>query len=95
MDATSPENTNGPWIRIPREVKEWPSFATMADAVGLDREAIDSRLEGLLFVIARVPEMFHTNGRLSIAVCAGDPQLRIWFTYDEHHVILLGIERQE
>lgn len=83
---------NGHSVRIPREIEEWPSFKVMADQIDPGRQDLDARLEGLLFDIARVPELFPSNNGLSIARYIGRPRMRIWFTYGPRKVILLGIE---
>ena len=87
---------NGP-SGIPREIVEWPSFTHEANQLDPGRRSLDQELEGLLFVIARIPEEFQQveGTRLHVAHYTGNQPLRIWFTYNDTRIILLGIEPDE
>ena len=82
---------------IPREIVEWPSYTHEADQLDPGRSKLDLELEGLLFTIARIPGEFQRieNTSLHVARYPGNQPLRIWFTYTDTHVTLLGIEPDE
>ena len=78
---------------ILREIIEGPSYAVLAKKIDPTGKSLDSRLEDLLFVIARIPEEFPAVPRTKYrrAVLYGSSTLAVWFTFDDHHVTLLGI----
>ena len=81
--------------RVPREIKNDPSYDEQVEAIGIPIEVLDQMLYGLFDAIATVPEEFDkVPGRdLYAAYYIGRPRMRIWFTFDRRTVYLLGIER--
>lgn len=85
---------------IPREIVEEASFTQQADLINLGREELDETLKNLLFVIARLPEHFESNRGpngepIGVVDHTGNPRLRVWFTYNNRFVYLLGIVRRD
>ena len=82
---------------IPRDVKEGPTFRSMADVIEAAVQALDDKLEGLPFVIARILELFvirrqpNHSPRCLARHDGSDPPLLVWFTFDTQAVTLLGI----
>ena len=64
----------------------------MAQLLRLDTQTLDEKLEGLIFNVARIPELFpavYTNDEgdlLHAAVYEGQPPLVVWFTFDANTV---------
>ena len=88
--------SSGVWV--PRDIDYHPSFESQAAAIERDTHILDEKLLDLTFNIARVPELYELHRRSGrLPLCAayylGNPRLRVWFTYDDHTVTLLGIER--
>ena len=80
--------------RIPRDIVESPTYAQQKSKAVAAPRRLDDLLEGLLFVIARIPEEFPSLGGVSLARYVGPlDNLRVWFTYDDATVALQGIER--
>ena len=71
----------------------------MAQLLRIDTETLDEKLEGLIFNIARIPELFPAMFRndegelLHAAVYGGQPPLVVWFTFDANAVHLRFITR--
>ncbi len=71
----------------------------MAQLLHIDTETLDEKLEGLIFNIARIPELFPAMFRndagelLHAAVYGGQPPLVVWFTFDANAVHLRFITR--
>lgn len=82
---------------VPRQIREPAFYAQQFDEIGLDAEALDERLEPILWEISRIPELFTRirGTELSVVDHEGDPPLRIYFTYGDEFVELLGIERRD
>jgi hypothetical protein len=80
--------------RIPRDIVESQTFAQQKTRAVAAPRRLDDLLEGLLFVIARIPEDFPALGGVSLARYLGPlDNLRVGFTYDDSTVTLQGIER--
>lgn len=78
---------------IPLDVKEGEDFVAQADTIDLERKALDAKLEGLLFIVARTPEEFPAvDDGVWMARYTGEPQMNIYYTFDSQCVTLLGIE---
>lgn len=84
---------NGHSTRV-REVVYLRSFEFSAQRLGFDTRTLDQILEGLIFVIARLPELFpamaeNDEGQfLHAARHTGTPALLVWFTFDAEAVQL-------
>ena len=71
----------------------------MVQLLRIDSETLDEKLEGLIFNIARIPELFPAMFRndegelLHAAVYGGQPPLVVWFTFDANAVHLRFITR--
>ena len=71
----------------------------MMQLLRVDTETLDEKLEGLIFNIARIPELFpamYTNDAgelLHAAVYDGQPALVVWFTFDANTVRLRFLTR--
>lgn len=71
----------------------------MMQSLRIDTATLDERLEGLIFNIARIPELYpalYTNDEgefLHAAVYAGEPPLVVWFTFDANTVRLRFLTR--
>ena len=79
---------------VVREVIHQRSFEFTAQRLGFDTRALDEKLEGLIFVVARLPELFpavaeNNDGEfLYAARYRGNPPLLVWFTFDPNTVSL-------
>lgn len=88
--------SNGHSRRV-RDVIAEQTFEYTAGLLDLDMQSLDEWLEGLVFDIARMPELFpamFTNNRgelLHAAVYSGEPALVVWFVFDSNSVRLLFI----
>ena len=86
-------STNG-HSGVVRDVVYLRSFEFMVQQHGIDTRTIDEKLEGLLFVIARLPELFpamavNDEGQtLHAARYRGIPPMLVWFTFDSNTVRL-------
>ena len=85
-------------IWVPRDISYHPSFESQANRIKLDTQILDEKLLDLTFNIARVPELYELHrhpGRMPLcaAIYQGHPRLRVWFTYNDQIVTLLGIEQ--
>ena len=93
-------SSNGHSRRV-RDVFAERTFEFTAGLLDLDTQTLDEKLEGLVFDIARIAELFpemFTNNRgelLHAAVYAGEPSLIVWFTFDANLVRLLFITRRQ
>ena len=91
-------SSNGHSRRV-RDVIAERTFEFTSGLLDLDTQTLDERLEGLIFDIARIPELFpamFTNNRgelLHAAVYAGQPPLVVWFLFDANSVRLLFVTR--
>ena len=84
---------------IPRNIVEGRIYAQQADEIDPTRQQLDEELLGVCFTIARLPEFFEEiQGPNGPPICVvdrlGNPSYRIWFTYDDQQVLLLGIVRR-
>lgn len=84
---------------IPRDIVEHPIYAQQANEIDPTTRQLDGELLGVLFDIARLPEFFEempgpTGAPICIVDRTGNPSYRIWFTYDDRRVMLLGIVRR-
>ena len=79
---------------VVREIVHLGSFEFTAQRLGFETRTLDELLEGLLFVIARLPELFppmaeNDEGQfLHAARYTGTPPLLVWFTFDAEAVQL-------
>ena len=79
---------------VVREIVHLRSFEFTAQRLGFDTQTLDEKLEGLLFVLARLPEVFpavaeNDEGELLYAArYRGTPPLLVWFTFDADAVRL-------
>lgn len=93
-------SSNGHSIRI-RDLRHQATFELSAQAIGLDVASLDERLRGVMFSIARIPEMFpvmahNSDGQeLCAARYTGEMPLIVWFTYDDMVVQLCFVTRAE
>ena len=84
-----------------RDLRHQPTFELSAHVLGLDVPTLDTKLQGVTYTIARIPELFpvmahNPNGEeLCAARYTGDPPLIIWFTYDDMVVQLWYVTRGE
>jgi hypothetical protein len=79
---------------VPREIVESHTFAEQKSRAVASPKRLDELLEGVLFVVARTPEVFPSLGGISLARYRGPlDNLRVWFQYDSRTITLLGIER--
>ena len=91
-------SSNGHSSRV-RDVFYERTFEFMAQLLRFDTQTLDEKLEGLIFDIARIPELFpamFTNDQgelLHAAVYDGEPPLVVWFTFDANSVHLRFITR--
>lgn len=81
----------------PRRIIESATFVSHATQLIPDPKLRDELLEGVLFVMARVPEEFQRIGNTRLHVArltgpAGILRLRIWFVYDDDTVELMGMD---
>lgn len=80
--------------RVVRDVVYLRTFEFMVQQHGFDTRTIDEKLEGLLFIIARLPELFPAMARndegqiLHAARYRGNPAMLVWFTFDSNTVHL-------
>ena len=80
--------------RVVREIVHLRSFEFTAQRLGFATRTVDELLEGLLFVIARLPEIFPPRAEndegqfLHAARYTGTPPLLVWFTFDAEAVQL-------
>lgn len=79
---------------VVREIVHLRSFEFSVQRLGFDTQTLDEKLEGLLFVIARLPEAFpavaeNDEGELLYAArYRGAPPLLVWFTFDANEIRL-------
>ena len=79
---------------VVRDVVYLRSFEFSAQRLGFDTRTLDVILEGLLFVIARLPEIFPARAEndegqfLHAARYTGTPPLLVWYTFDAEAVQL-------
>ena len=89
-------SSNGHSRRV-RDILYERTFEYTAGLLHLDTQTLDEKLMGLVFDIARIPELFpavFTNNRgelLHAAVYEGEPPMVVWFTFDANSVRLLFI----
>ncbi len=84
---------------IPRDIVEDRIYAQQADQIDPTRQELDEALLGVFFTIARLPEFYmQMQGPSGSPICIvdrmGNPSYRIWFTFDDQQVLLLGIIRR-
>ena len=85
---------------IPRDIVEDRIYAQQADEIDPARKQLDEALLGVFFTIARLPEFYYQDmqGPSGAPICVVDrvgiPSYRIWFTYTDQQVLLLGIVRR-
>lgn len=82
-----------------RTIIEESSYAFQVDAIEGGRGYLDEHFSDLEFTIARIPELFQVGqgpngGPICVIDHDGVMPLRIWFTYNENEVHLLGIARK-
>ena len=77
-----------------REIVEQPSWDVSAKRLPLPRQALDERLRGLTFEVARIPEDFPYvgDGDLQIARYTGNPPLKVLFTAEDERINLYWVE---
>ena len=83
--------------RIPRDIEDSEEFTELAAKIQPHREVLDEWLNGLLFVVATIPEEFDGVGNVRVAfhegsVVLGIPGLMVTFRYTDTLVTLLWIE---
>ena len=84
-----------------RDLRHQPTFELSAQVLGLDVPTLDTKLQGVTYAIARIPELFQVMAynsigeELCVAHYTGDPPLIIWFTYDDMVVQLWYVTKAE
>jgi hypothetical protein len=79
-----------------REIREEPRFTEQLNRLGIDLAYWDEIFQGLQFVLARRPDLFHklksSPLRVAVVECYKNlPALHVLFAYDDEHVYLLDV----
>ena len=88
------------WSKPLRTVIEEPNFSEQLSKLAVAHKRLDESMAGITFALARAPEEFGKvpGTQLFIAktvVYEDAPALRIFFTYTDTEVHLLGVEFAE
>jgi hypothetical protein len=86
-----------------RQIVEHPEFTAARRALDIDVKLLDEILEGVIGVIARIPETFgrveYTKKLRSVATRdwtqSGKPRFIVYFSFDKETVTLEYIHRHE
>lgn len=78
---------------IPRQHFESSHYREMAQVIQPNRALFDEWVDGMLFIINRIPEAaMEVDGIRRVVITDGHPHLVLYYCFDDHQLGLLGVE---